>query len=482
MRKLESIKPFEVFKYFEEICQIPHGSGNMDKISEYLIAFAKSLSLKYVCDEAKNVIIYKKASTGFENSEPIILQAHLDMVCQKNNDSDFDFEKDPLDIYIDGDFIKAKNTTLGADNGIGAAIIMAILADNELSHPPIEAVFTTDEEIGMIGAGKLDFSLLKAKRMINLDSEEENILTVSCAGGSDFTLCLPLEKEMVSGEKVVLTIDGLKGGHSGVEIDKGRVNANLLCGRILNHLRKQFKFNLLEINGGTKANAIPFTVTASLVTENATNLICEAKAYFDKVKKEIFAREPDCFLELQNKGSGDFEVMSSAVSNSVIDTLLNAPNGIIEMSAEIEGLVETSLNLGVLKTNSDQIFFHFALRSNKASSLNFLEERLISFANICGCKYDTFGRYEPWEFKNDSPLQKLYVDCFNDVFGKEPKIEAIHAGLECAVFSAKISGLVCISIGPDTFDVHSPKEKVSISSVERIFSLLKEILNNSLQK
>ena len=482
MRKLESIKPFEVFKYFEEICQIPHGSGNMDKISKYLIDFAKSLSLKYVCDEAKNVIIYKEATTGFENSEPIILQAHLDMVCQKDSDSTFDFEKDSLDIYVDGDFIKAKGTTLGADNGIGVAMVMAILADKNLAHPPIEAIFTTDEEIGMIGASKLDFSLLKSKRMINLDSEDENVLTVSCAGGSDFTLSLPIKKEKVSGEKVTLSIDGLKGGHSGVEIDKGRVNANLLCARVLNHLRQNFEFKILEINGGAKSNAIPFTVTAELVTQDAKNLVCEAKAYFEKVKKEISAREPDCILNLLNSGSGEFEALQTANTNSIIDILLNAPNGIIDMSAEIEGLVETSLNLGVLKTYDDHILFHFALRSNKASSLDFLEERLVSFAKLCGCKYDTFGRYEPWEFKKDSPLQQQYVKVFKETFGDAPKIEAIHAGLECAVFSAKIPGLDCLSIGPDIFDVHSPKEKVSISSVQKIYDLLKVVLNNSLQK
>ncbi len=482
MRKLENIKPYEVFKYFEDICNIPHGSGNMDKISSYCVDFAKSHSLRFVCDEAKNVIIYKEASLGFEKCEPIILQAHLDMVCQSSSDLCFDFEKDHLDIFVDGDFIKAKNTTLGADNGIGVAIIMAILADKEISHPPIEAVFTTDEEIGMIGASQLDFSLLKAKKMINLDSEEENILTVSCAGGSDFTLCLPTEKEKVKGEKIVLTVDGLKGGHSGVEIDKGRVNANVLCGRILNHLRKKFSFNTAQINGGTKSNAIPFTATATLVTDDANALICEAKAYFEKVKKEILSREADCFLKLEIEGEGEFEALSCSVTNSLINILLNSPNGIIDMSAEIQGLVETSLNLGVLKTNEDHIFFHYALRSNKASALDFLEERLISFASLCGCSYDTFGKYEPWEFKNDSPLQQLYINAFNNVFGKAPEIEAIHAGLECAVFSAKIKGLDCISIGPDTFDVHSPKEKVSISSVERMYKLLKVILSNSLQR
>ncbi len=482
MRKLENIKPYEVFKYFEDILKIPHGSGNMDKISRYCIDFAKSHSLKFVYDKAKNVIIYKEASPQFKKCQPIILQAHLDMVCQKSSDTIFDFENDPLDILIDGDFIKAKNTTLGADNGIGVAIILAILADKKLAHPPIEAVFTTDEETGMIGASQLDFSVLSGKRMINLDSEDQDILTVSCAGGSDFTLSLPFKKESVMGENVVLTIDGLKGGHSGVEIDKGRVNANLLCGRILNHLRKKFQFNITQINGGTKSNAIPFTACASLVTDDAKALIKEATAYFEVVKNQIISREPNCLLTLQNKGDGEFETLPLSVSNCLIDILLTTPNGIIDMSAEIEGLVETSLNLGVVKTNKDNIFFHYALRSNKASALDFLVERMISFASLCDLKYDVFGRYEPWEFKSDSSLQQLYINTFKDILGKSPKTEAIHAGLECAVFSAKISGLDCISIGPDIFDVHSPKEKVSISSVERIYTLLKSLINSSSQK
>lgn len=482
MRKLENIKPFEVFKYFEEICKIPHGSGDMDKISGFCVDFAKSHSLKYVCDKAKNVIIYKEASEGFEKSEPIILQAHLDMVCQKSSDAIFDFEKDSLDIFVEGDFVKAKNTTLGADNGIGVAIILAILADRELPHPPIEAVFTTDEEIGMIGASQLDFSLFSAKKMINLDSEEENILTVSCAGGCDVTFALPFKKEKVSGEKVTLIIDRLKGGHSGVEIDKGRVNANLLCSRLLNHLKKQFDFNIIEINGGTKSNAIPFSVDVSLVTNDANDLILEANSYFAQVKNEIKAREPHCILTCEAIEKGEFEVIDSCVTNSLINILINSPNGIIDMSAEIKGLVETSLNLGVVKTNEDNVFFHYALRSNKASALDFLAERMIAFGKAFDLVCDVFGRYEPWEFKNDSPLQQLYVNTFKDTLGKTPKIEAIHAGLECAVFSAKIPGLDCISIGPDIFDVHSPKEKVSISSVERIYDLVKAVLNNSLQK
>ncbi len=482
MNKLESLKPYEVFKYFEEMCNIPHGSGNRTAISQYCVNFAKSHNLRFVCDDAKNVIIYKEGSKDLKNTEPIILQAHLDMVCEKISGLDFDFDKEPLDIFIDGDFVKAKNTTLGADNGIGVAMILAILADENLSHPPIEAVFTTDEEIGMLGAGEFDFSLFSAKKMINLDSEEENILTVSCAGGCDVTFSLPFKKEKVSGEKVSLIIDGLKGGHSGVEIDKGRVNANMLCGRILNHLKNRFDFNIAEILGGAKANAIPFTVCAKLITKDAKALIAEAKAYFEEIKTEIFSREPGCTLNCDFIESGTFEAIDSFASNRLIEVLLNAPNGIVNMSAEIKGLVETSLNLGVVRTNQDNIFFHFALRSNKASALDLLVEKMISFGKTLGLEYKMFGRYEPWEFKSDSPLQQLYIKTFNTVFGKEPKIEAIHAGLECAVFSAKIPELDCISIGPDIFDVHSPKEKVSVSSVLRVYELLKTMLNSSLQK
>ena len=465
-----------VFQYFEKICAIPHGSGNMQAISDFCIKFAKENGLHAVCDKAKNVVIYKSGTRGYEHSEPIILQGHLDMVCQKNADSVIDFEKDGIKAYTDGDFIKAKGTTLGADNGIAVAMIMAILASQDLPHPPIEAVFTTDEEIGMVGANELDFSVLKAEKMINLDSEEADVLTVSCAGGSDFKAFLPTEKAVVHGTKILLELGGLKGGHSGVDIDKYRINAAVLMGRILNYAKKTQSFNIISINGGTKGNAIPFCCTAELVAQDAEGFTKVTEDYISVLKNEISDREENFFARLTIKEQGDFEALTPAVRDKLIYILLTTPNGVVDMSAEIEGLVETSLNLGVLETQAEGIIMQYALRSNKASALTFLENRMTAFASYNGCESQISCRYEPWEFKKDSPLRKLYTAAFCESFGHKPKIAAIHAGLECAVFTQKIKNLDCISVGPDMFDVHTVNEKLSISSVAEIFKLLCAVL------
>lgn len=280
-----------VFKYFEEISAIPHGSGNMEAISQYCVAFAEKNGLKWVCDDAKNVVIYKPGTAGYEGAETVILQGHIDMVCQKTEESAIDFEKDGVEVLKDGDFIKANGTTLGADNGIAVAMIMTILASKDLPHPPLEAVFTTDEEIGMIGACKLDTKLLNGKKMINLDAEEAGILTVSCAGGSDLKIVLPFVKKTVRGVKILFEIKDLQGGHSGVEIDKGRVNANILAGRILAHARREADFDIIRIDGGTKSNAIPFCCKAELVTKDAQALTNIIKDYFAIIKKEVSERE-----------------------------------------------------------------------------------------------------------------------------------------------------------------------------------------------
>lgn len=279
MAKLDSLKPLNVFKYFEEICNIPHGSENMDAISEYCVKFAENHSLKYIRDDANNVIIFKSATDGYENAEPVILQGHLDMVCQKTEESNIDFMKDGLDLYVDGDFVKAHGTTLGADNGIAVAMILAILESDEISHPEIQAVFTTDEEIGMVGAGKLDMSVLTAKKMINLDAEEDDAITVSCAGGSDFKAVIPVNRVKQTGTKITVTLKGLKGGHSGVEIDKGRVNADVLAGRFLNHMSNIADFDIIAINGGDKGNAIPNLCRIEL---------CVKSRYIHKECRDVF--------------------------------------------------------------------------------------------------------------------------------------------------------------------------------------------------
>lgn len=469
------LKPEAVFKYFKEICAIPHGSGDMEKISEYCLNFAKENGLKAICDDAKNVIIYKNGSKGYENKPPVILQGHLDMVCQKTADCHIDFLQDGLELFSDGDLLGAKGTTLGADNGIAVAMIMAILSDDAISHPPIEAVFTTDEEIGMLGASALDMSLLKGKRMINIDSEEEGVVTVSCAGGSDFSTSIPLTFDVKSGRKYTLEIKGLKGGHSGVEIDKGGVNADILAGRLLSVLERLTTFDIISINGGDKCNAIPKSVKVELLT-NDDNFENVVDVYSEIVRNEISDREKECVIELETDGEGEYKVLSEDAKAILIYYLVSTPNGIIDMSVNIEGLVETSLNLGILATEEDRITMKYALRSNKKTALDYLEIRLMIFAESFGLESIISGRYEPWEYREESNLRDLYVECYEKAFGHKPKVEAIHAGLECSVFASKIEGIDCIAIGPDMTGVHTAQERLSVSSTAKIFGLLLNVL------
>ena len=465
-----------VFDYFLEICDIPHGSGDMEKISNYCVEFAKNHKLRYIKDDAKNVIIYKPATKGYENAAPVILQGHMDMVCQKTPDSDFDFLNDSLKVYTDGDFIKAEDTTLGADNGIAVAMVLAILENDTIPHPEIQAVFTTDEEIGMLGAGALDMSNLTAKRMINLDSEEDGVVTVSCAGGVDFKMELPFEKQTMSGNEVTVIISGLFGGHSGVDINKNRYNADMLAGRMLYKLSSRFNFGIISINGGDKTNAIVNRCEIKVCCDDADAFISAANLYAQELKEEIKSAEPNFAAQFIKGDAKEYEVLDNASAHNLILTLNCVPNGVLNMSADIENLVETSLNLGILKTNDDNISMQFALRSNKKSALNALADRLECFAKGVNAVYETSGFYPPWEYRNDSSLRDTYIAVYKQFFDEEPKAEAIHAGLECAVFASKIQGIDCIAMGPTLYDVHTVKERASISSIERTFKLLLEIL------
>ncbi len=465
-----------VMEYFEKICSVPHGSGDMERISEFLVNFGKEKGLRVYQDEALNVVIYKNGTKGYENSKPLILQGHMDMVCQKTEESAIDFSKDRIKLVKDGDYIKAEGTTLGADNGIAVAMIMSILESVDIPHPPIEAVFTTDEEIGMIGASNFDMTQLEGKRMINLDAEEEDILTVSCAGGSDLKLILPLKRESILKDKITIKISGLKGGHSGVEIDKGRVNANILMGRILNFLRSKENINLVNIKGGTKSNAIPVISEAELVTESGEKIIKELEGYIKIVKEELKEREEN--LNISYDIIKNLEVMgiSKPDTDKIIYMLMTTPNGVIDMSMEIEGLVETSLNLGILNVGDNVLTMQYAMRSNKKTALDFLEEKMIKFGSYNGFGFELSGRYEPWEYREKSELQRIYKECYEAQFKKDAKISAIHAGLECAVFSAKINELDCIAMGPDMTGVHTVYEKLSIPSARSIFELLCTII------
>lgn len=475
---LSELLPYRVFKYFEEISAVPRGSGYRTKIADYCENFAKENGLFVYRDSANNVVIYKQASRGYENAQPVIIQGHLDMVWQKDENCKKDLENEGLDLYVDGDFISAKGTTLGADNGIAVAMAMAILEDNTLSHPAIEAVFTSDEEIGMLGAKELDTKVLSAKRMINVDSEEPGVITVSCAGGMDFTMTIPYNKKPVTGKKVIISLKGLAGGHSGIEIDSGRVNANILAGRILGYLSNKYEFGIANIMGGNRANAIANLCRIEIVTDCEKELVATAKEYIADIKTEILSKEENFDAEITVLESGEYEVWGNIEKDKLIYALAISPNGVQEMSGEIENLVETSLNLGILETKENEISLTFALRSSKKTALLALSQKLEILAKCLGVNFDASGYYPPWEFKRNSVMQELCTGVYEEMFGEKPKIEAIHAGLECAVFAGAIDGLDCISIGPKVLDAHTTKERISISSTKEVFELLINILKN----
>ncbi len=477
MKILKGLKPEKVFYYFEELTQIPHGSGNMEKISEWCVDFARSHSLRCVKDSACNVIIYKDGTAGREELSPIILQGHLDMVCQKNDGVCFDFESMPLDIYVDDGFIKARGTTLGADNGIGAAMILALLASNDIPHPPIEAVFTTDEEIGMVGAAALDMSALKSCRMINLDSEDLSLVTVSCAGGIDLDCTLPLTRTKKEGRVIKILLDGFQGGHSGVEIGNNRINAAILLGRILNRFRLTFPFELISITGGDRTNVITKTASA-VISVNDESLTEDIESCLAAIKEELSACEPDFFYTVEKGNFGEQTVIEEKIKNDIIFSLSLSPQGVAAYSGEISGLVESSQNLGVLSCGEDTLHLGYSLRSSKTSALEWLEDRMRALLLPIGAKISTRGAYPPWEFCKNSRLQKIYNKCFEEEMGFSPKTVAIHAGLECGIFSSKLNSFDCISIGPELYDIHTPNERVNISSVEKLWQILLKVLEN----
>ncbi len=476
MSVLSHLEPKRVFHYFEEITKTPHGSGNTDKISEFCENFAKENCLKYIRDQFNNVIIYKNGTKGYENSEPIILQGHIDMVCQKAENKAIDFFNDGLDVFVDGDFVKADGTTLGADNGIAVAMIMAILESENYPHPPIEAVFTTDEETGMDGALGLDMSILKGKKMINLDSEEDDTMTVSCCGGLCLKAEIPFERKSMLGSKVILVIKGLQGGHSGVEIHKGRVNANSLMGRVLNHLRNGVAFNLISFNGGDKTNAITNLCKAEFLTENPSALTKEISSFISVLKKEFSSREPNFTAEIDVIENARENIIDGNIADKFISVLATAPQGVMTMSADIPDLVETSTNLGVVVTEENNLVIRHSFRSNKASAIEYLKEQVTALYRNINCSIECYGEYPSWEFKSNSALQELYKECYKEHFNKDVNVAAIHAGLECGVFSSAIEGLDCISIGPNMFDVHTVNEKLSVSSTENLFNVLLSLL------
>lgn len=470
---LSNLEPKKVFEYFEMISSIPRGSGKTEKISDYCEGFAKERGLNYCRDKAGNVVIFKPGSVGRENEEPVILQGHLDMVCEKENDCTIDFDNDGLSLAVDGDYIYAEGTTLGGDDGIAVAMCLALLDSDDISHPPVEAVFTVDEEIGMLGADVLDASVLKGKRMINIDSENEGVLWVSCAGGARIDIELPVSREKHGGKCFEITVGGLHGGHSGAEIHVGYANASVLMGRLLKKLSSEFKIFLVSIDGGTKDNAITRECIAKVISEDDVTLFLPEVE--EEFKGEFSATDPDLFV-----GAKIFECkrepMDADSTKAVVSLLNELPYGVMAMSNEIEGLVETSLNLGTLQTSDDKVNFGYSVRSSNDNDKEDLLERLIEIADRHGASNTVTGRYPGWAFVKNSELQKIMSETYREIYGKDMLVTAIHAGLECGLFCGKISGLDCVSLGPDLFDIHTPAERMSISSAKRVWEYLLAVL------
>ena len=473
--KLAGLEPAAVFGYFEKICSIPHGSGNTKMISDYLVSFAKEHELKYIQDEVNNVILFGEGTCGMEDHAPVILQGHMDMVCEKDADCPLDMAVDGLDIAHDGGCVYAKGTTLGGDNGIAVAYGLALLADKTIPHPPLEVVITVDEETGLLGANSIDMSQVKGRTFINLDSEEEGIFTVSCAGGARATISLPVERRTVYGPCIRLVVDGLQGGHSGADIDKNRANADKVMGEFMSRIQKLMPLCLTSLSGGSKDNAIPRSCQATLVAmgihlerinDVAAQLQAEIREQYDEPEVTIQAFDVDAL------GGNSLTTECTA---KIIGLLCAAPNGTQSWSADIPGLVQTSLNLGIAKLG-EQFKITFSVRSSVNNEKEELLQRLRTLCDFYEGSYSQCGEYPAWEYKQESALRDTMVRVYTEMYGKEPQILAIHAGLECGLFSEKLPGLDCISIGPDMHDIHTSRERLEIASTERTWKFLLEVL------
>ena len=478
MEVLSALQPRAVFHYFEELCAIPHGSGNTKAVSDWCAAFAKARGLEYHQDALNNIIIIKEAAPGYEGAEPVILQGHLDMVCEKEPGCQKDLEREGLDLESDGDFVTARGTTLGGDDGVAVAMALALLDSRDLPHPRLEVVLTVDEEVGMLGAAALDVSPLRGKTLINLDSEEEGVFTVSCAGGNRTECILPVKREPFLGTVLTVTVGGLTGGHSGTEIHRGRANANVLLGRCLRAVSARTELRLGEAAGGSKDNAIPTESRAQIVVSDeaaARAVLGELEA---DLRREHRTTDPELFLRAE-ASHWEGTPMDRTSTERAVCLLTCLPNGVQAMSGDIPGLVQTSLNLGILATGAEELRACFSVRSSLGSQKEALKDRLTCLTQALGGRTQYSGDYPAWEYKEDSLLRERMVQVFREQYGRAPKVEAIHAGVECGLLAGKIPGLDCVSIGPDLLEIHTPRERMSISSVQRVWVFLLEVLKRS---
>lgn len=474
---LSEYEPAEFFKFFEDISAIPRPSGEEAAIADYIENFAKNLGLNYVRDESNNVVVYKPASEGSHSKQPIILQGHLDMVCEKNSNVAHDFKKDGIKLMIKDGYLTADSTTLGADNGVAVALMLAVLSDDNLIHPPLECVFTVQEETGLFGAQRLDGNLLKGRTMINLDSEEEGVATVSCAGGMRVRFYKDAQWTATENEGVAIKISGLSGGHSGMDIGFERGNANKLMGRVLEHIAEdRIIFRIATINGGNKDNAIPRECDCVIVPSDSLQCsIIEKIIEQEKtdLQSELKATDPNFDIAYQR--AFPKRTMSEKTTASIVSMLYLTPDGAQKRNAST-GFIVCSLNLGVISTADNGVAITISARSSVASLQQNTRRQLALFAGHFGFAMQVDSNYPGWEYKEDSIIREVFSRCYHQLTGEKLKIEAIHAGLECGLFAEKLPRLDAIAVGPNILNCHTPDEKLEIKSCERFYNLLVRVL------
>lgn len=458
--------------YFEEIAKIPHGSYLEEGIADYIESIANQYQLKYYRDDMHNIVVYKKATKGYEDHEPLMLEAHMDMVNEKNNDSDHDFENDPLDLYVEDGFLHARGTTLGADDGYGVCYMLALLTDQTVKHPPLECVFTVQEEVGLCGALAFDATQLQSKRMIGLDSETEGETCTSSAGGNDLLITKPIRGEDNDSPVYVLEVKGLLGGHSGECIDKGRGNANKIAARILYHFLKAGKdIRLVEITGGLKNNAIPRECTVAFASSSSfEDLYQMVQTYETDIKKELEISDPNVSITIHEE---ECDVcICSQDSEAIISIMYLALNGMIEKSQAIEGLTTVSLNMGVVQTEDDCVTINYSIRSPLQSIREELSLQLELIASIYNAYVEVSNDYPGWDYDPDSLLRKQFKEFYQTHTGETLREVAIHGGLETGAFKGKIPDLDIITVGPNMADIHTPDERLDIESFVKTYQLL----------
>ncbi len=478
--KISGFEPAKLFQNFEDFSAVPRGSFHNEQISAFLVKFAEDRGLEVYQDAALNVIIKKPGQNGGEDKPPVLLQGHMDMVCEKVHGCDHDFQTQGIDMIVTDDgWLTADGTTLGGDDGIAAAMMMTLLEDEAIAHPPLECVFTTDEEVGLLGAEALDYSGLQARRMINIDSEDEGIVTVSCAGGMDYKMTRPIVRAEQSGFVVEILVKGLLGGHSGTDIDLGRANANKLLVRAVAKVLEDPAARLVEFCGGSKGNAIPREAEATFwfpTEERATAAEAVLNDMADTFSREIRAAEPDIETVVSSPEEKTVSPMSRNDSDALVGAVLQAPNGVRYRDPDLDGFVLTSLNLGILKTGESDALIWFAPRSSVDAYMDETLGLLDRTAADFGFKTAISGAYPGWERVEGSPLVATMAESWRDLFGEELKIEGIHAGLECGLFFKNLPGLDPVSIGPTMRGVHTPDETMDLKSCERIYTFLVDVL------